>query len=272
LGTALNSGRSIFLYGPTGTGKTTIAAKLGGVFAQDRVWIPHAVEVDGQIIGVYDPLVHKAVHEPVPADFDRRWVLCERPLVLVGGELTIEMLDLQFDSVTKFYVGPLQMKANNGMLIVDDFGRQRIKPDQLLNRWVVPLDRKVDYLSIAGGRKIEIPFDIFVVFATNLNPSELVEAAFLRRIQTKIKIDPVSDPQFHEIFRRVCKEFDLEYDEALVNEVIEFINARAREPLRPCFPRDLANQIVWASRYQNQAARLNKGTISAALSAYFVSD
>jgi predicted ATPase with chaperone activity len=189
LGTALNSGGSIFLYGPTGAGKTTIAEALPRVLADDRVWIPYAVEIDGQIITVHDPLIHRDIQSPVATSHDPRWVLCHRPTVVVGGELTIEMLDLQFNPVTKFYAAPGQMKANNGVLIIDDFGRQRVRPEELLNRWVVPLDRRIDFLTLAGGKKIEIPFELFVVFATNMDPAELVDTAFLRRIQTKVKID-----------------------------------------------------------------------------------
>jgi predicted ATPase with chaperone activity len=154
LGTALNSGSAIFLYGPTGAGKTTIAEALPRALADDGIWIPHAVEVDGQIITVYDPLIHKSISTSSVAHADPRWVFCQRPTVVVGGELTIEMLDLQFNPGTKFYAAPGQMKANNGVLIIDDFGRQRIRPDELLNRWVVPLDRRIDFLSLAGGKKI----------------------------------------------------------------------------------------------------------------------
>ena len=176
LGTALNSGTSIFLYGPTGVGKTTIAETLSRVLAMDKVLIPFAVEVNGQIITVYDPLIHKSVAEPPPWNSDGRWVLCHRPAVLVGGELTIEMLNLQLNPTTKFYAAPVQMKANNGVLIIDDFGRQRLRPDALLNRWVVPLDRRIDFLTLAGGKTIEIPFEILVVFATNMDPSQLLDA------------------------------------------------------------------------------------------------
>jgi predicted ATPase with chaperone activity len=175
LGTALNSGSALFLYGPPGTGKTTIAEALSRVLAEDEVWIPYAVEVDGQIIAVYDPSTHTATPEPEFADHDSRWVRCHRPAVLVGGELTAEMLDLQFNPVTKFYVGPAQMKANNGVLIIDDFGRQRIRPEDLLNRWIVPLDRRIDYLTMAGGKKIELPFEILIVFASNIDPDKLVD-------------------------------------------------------------------------------------------------
>jgi predicted ATPase with chaperone activity len=204
LGTAVVSGRAIFLYGPTGTGKTTIAETITRLFHRDQVWLPYAVEVDGQVITVYDSVIHHKVDQPAASDQDGRWVLCRRPRVLVGGEMTIEMLDLQFNPNTKFYAGPVQMKANNGLLIVDDFGRQRISPEELLNRWVVPLDRGIDFLTLAGGKKIEIPFDLLVVFATNLDPAKLVDEAFLRRIQTKIKVDYVNPDPVREIFRRIC--------------------------------------------------------------------
>ncbi len=151
LGTALNSGTSIFLYGPSGTGKTTIASALAQVLAVDRVWIPYAVEVEGQIICVYDPDVHKKIDDPAAQSCDQRWVFCHRPTVLVGGELTLEMLELQFNPATRIYAAPVQMKANNGVLIIDDFGRQRMRPEELLNRWVVPLDRGIDFLTMAGG-------------------------------------------------------------------------------------------------------------------------
>src|SRR5215471_19042048 len=252
LGTALASGGSIFLYGPTGAGKTTIAEALPRVLAQDRVWIPYAVEVDGQIITVHDPLVHKAIQSSHPITGDPRWVLCHRPTVVVGGELTIEMLDLQFNPVTKFCAAPGQMKANNGVFIIDDFGRQRVKPEELLNRWVVPLDRRIDFLTLAGGKKIEIPFELFVIFATNMNLAEMVDVAFLRRIQTKIKVDAASEEQFQEIFSRVCRDAGVQYDEGLVNELVNWLQTKLKEPLRPCYPRDLVNHICWAARYEER--------------------
>src|SRR5580698_9338864 len=216
-GTALNSGSSVFLWGPAGTGKTTMAETLSRVLAEDEVWIPYAVEVDGSIITVYDPSIHKRVPESEPEDRDARWVLCQRPSVLVGGELTAEMLDLQFNAISKIYGGPAQMKANNGVLIIDDFGRQRLRPEELLNRWIVPLDRRIDYLTLAGGKKIEVPFEMLVVFASNMDPAELGDAAFLRRIQTKVKLGEVTDDQFREIMRRVTRENCVDSDPSAVN-------------------------------------------------------
>ena len=270
LGTALNSGGSIFLYGPTGAGKTTIAEALPRVLAQDRIWIPYAVEVDGQIITVHDPLVHKEIHSSNPIAADPRWVLCHRPTVVVGGELTIEMLDLQFNPVTKFCAAPGQMKANNGVFIIDDFGRQRVKPEELLNRWVVPLDRRIDFLTLAGGKKIEIPFELYVVFATNMDPAQLVDTAFLRRIQTKVKVGMASEKQFHEIFRRICQDTGLQYDSVLVEELLDLLKKK-KEPLRPCYPRDLVNHICWAARYASQTPKLDRDGLIGAVEAYFLS-
>lgn len=269
LGTAVNSGRSIFLYGSTGTGKTTIAEALSRVFAQDRVWIPFAVEIDGQIIAVYDPVIHRHGQGPTP-DCDPRWVLCQRPTVLVGGELTIEMLDLQFNPVTKFYAGPVQMKANNGVLIIDDFGRQRARPEELLNRWVVPLDRRIDFLTLSGGKKIEIPFELFVVFATNMDPAELVDAAFLRRIQTKVEVETASEEQFREIFRRACDHYGLQCDPEMVDKLLDVLQNKLKEPLRPCYPRDILNQIRWSARYEGREPRLDADALTFAVEAYFL--
>ena len=270
LGTAVLSGRAIFLHGPTGTGKTTIAETLTRLFYDDRVWLPYAVEVDGQIITVYDSVLHQKVEQPAAPDHDGRWVQCRRPRVMVGGELTIEMLDLQFNPSTKFYDGPVQMKANNGLLIVDDFGRQRVSPEELLNRWVVPLDRRIDFLTLAGGKKIEIPFDLFVVFATNLDPAKLVDEAFLRRIQTKIKVDYVTPEQFREIFRRVCLQFDLRYDAAVVDDLIQIIGLEYKEPLRACYPRDIIQQILWGARYLQKKPRLDREAVAQACRNYFL--
>ena len=270
LGTALASGGSIFLYGPTGAGKTTIAEALPRVLADDGVWIPYAVESDGHVITVFDPLVHKKIEHTCEPGSDPRWIYCERPKVVVGGELTIEMLDLQFNPVTKFYSAPGQMKANNGVLIIDDFGRQRVRPEELLNRWVVPLDRRFDFLTLVGGKKIEVPFELFVVFATNMDPSHLADAAFLRRIQTKVKVGMASAVQFAEIFRRVCLASGLSYDASLVDELISLLQGRFKEPLRPCYPRDLINQVIWTARYEQRKPKLDRESLVRAAEAYFI--
>ena len=270
LGTAVVSGRALFLYGPTGTGKTVIATTLMRIFENDRVWIPYAIEVDGQIITVYDSVLHQSVEQPKTHKHDGRWVLCRRPRVLVGGEMTIKMLDLQFNTSTKFYTGPVQMKANNGLLIIDDFGRQRVSPEELLNRWVVPLDRRIDFLTLAGGKKIEIPFDLFVIFATNLDPAKMVDEAFLRRIQTKIKVDFVTPDQFREIFRRACIKLKLECDAAIVDDLVKIVEQEYKESLRACYPRDILQQIIWEARYLQKEPHTDRESIAQACRNYFL--
>jgi predicted ATPase with chaperone activity len=270
LGTALNSGSSIFLYGPPGTGKTSMAEAMSRALANDHIWLPYAVEVDGQIITIYDPAVHVRVPDEEPPNCDKRWLVCSRPAVLVGGELTVEMLDLQFNPNTKYYVGPAQMKANNGVLIIDDFGRQRIRPDELLNRWVVPLDRRIDFLTLAGGKKIEIPFEMLVVFASNMNPFDLVDASFLRRIHTKIKVGAVSSEQFIEIFRRVAADRRVPFDPEIPDALINFIQRILKQELRSCYPRDIVEQACWAARYENRKPYLDLASLKQAVNAYFL--
>jgi hypothetical protein len=205
-----------------------------------------------------------------PESHDERWVLCSRPAVMVGGELTVDMLDLQFNPGSKYYVGPVQMKANNGVLIIDDFGRQRIGPTELLNRWVVPLDRRVDFLTMAGGKKLEIPFEMLVVFASNMNPYELVDPAFLRRIQTKIKLGALSDDQFCEIFRRIAAELRVAFDPEIPNNLIEFIRVTLRQELRACYPRDIVRQACWSARFENRKPFLDRATLRRAIEVYFL--
>jgi len=269
LGTAIVSGTSIFLYGPPGTGKTSIASSLPAVY-DDLVWIPYAVEVDGQIITVYDAGIHRQSEEDLPEDSDKRWVLCHRPRVIAGGELASEMLDLQYNHASRYYTGPLQMKANNGVLIMDDFGRQRMRPDELFNRWMTPLDRRVDFLTLPGGKKFEIPFDLFVVFATNLDPNELADEAFLRRIPNKIRIDYASTEQFVEIFRRECATRLLDIDPGVPEHLVKFITQGMKMPLSQCYARDLINQIFWAAAYLGVEPRLTQNTLEQACRNYFL--
>jgi hypothetical protein len=271
LGAAVVSGTSIFMYGPSGTGKTTISNCIPAIY-NDTVLIPHAVEVDNQIITVYDPGVHRAIENSAAEDEDRRWVRCERPRVITGGELSSEMLELQFNAASRFCTAPLQMKANNGVLLLDDFGRQRMRPDELLNRWMTPLDRRVDFLSLPGGKKFEIPFDLFVVFSTNLDPRELADEAFFRRIPNKIKIDHATPEQFIEIFRRLCERRELPYNAGLPEQLIEYITDEIKQPLSQCYPRDLLDQVVWAAAYQSVKPRLTSDALEQACQNYFFSD
>jgi predicted ATPase with chaperone activity len=269
LGTAVASGASIFLYGPTGTGKTTIASCIPAIY-NDSVWIPHAVEVDNQIIKVHDPGVHLRSRDPIPEESDRRWVLCQRPCVVAGGELSAEMLDLQYSPASRFFTAPLQMKANNGVLILDDFGRQRMGTSELLNRWMTPLDRRVDFLTLPGGRKFELPFDLFVVFSTNLNPLQITDEAFLRRIPNKIEIAHATPRQFIQIFEDECARRGLTYDQGVPDHTARFIVQNMKQPLCQCFPRDLLNQIFWTASYLGVAPLLNRVTIEQACHQYFL--
>src|SRR5437763_14682 len=218
-----------------------------------------------------EALGHKQVDDPATRDSDERWVLCRRPRVVVGGELTIEMLELQFNPVTKYYAAPAQLKANNGLLIVDDFGRQRVRPEELLNRWVAPLDRGIDFLTLAGGKKIEVPFDVLVAFATNLDPATLVDEAFLRRIQTKIRLGSVTREHFHEICGRVCAQNKLHSHHGLIEELLDTIATDLGQDLRPCYPRDIINQVCWAARYESRPAQLDRDSLAQACRTYFIS-
>jgi MoxR-like ATPase len=270
LGASVISGTSIFLYGPPGTGKTTIASSIAAVY-NDSVLIPYAVEVDNQIITVFDPGVHRRTSEPTSSEMDARWVHCQRPCVLAGGELCAEMLELQYSKARSFYAAPLQMKANNGVLILDDFGRQRMRADELLNRWMTPLDRRIDFLTLPGGRKFEVPFDVFVVFSTNLDPKELADQAFLRRIQNKIAIRYASPEEFMEVFRRECQLRVLFCEDGLPEYLVECITQEMKQPLAHCYARDIINQIFWSSRYLGVEPRITRENLLEACRAHFLS-
>lgn len=263
LGAAASSGASTFLSGPSGTGKTSIANRMRLIY-RDAIWIPYAVEIEGQIISVFDGTVHRKMRSPASAESDRRWVLCERPCVVAGGELSAQMLELQFHPITKFYSAPLQMKANNGVLVLDDFGRQAIEPEALLNRWLTPLDRRVDYLSLAGGVKFPVPFDVLVVFATNLDPHRLADSAFQRRIPNKITLDYAPPKQFIEIFRRECELRMLSPEEGLAEWLVEYLATEMKQPLRHSHPKDILQQIVWTAGYQGVEPSLTKDALKQA--------
>ena len=267
LGPALISRGAMFLYGPSGTGKTTISERLTRVY-EDAVVVPWAIEVDGQIITMVDPAVHEPVSFP-DLDVDPRWLICRRPFVAVGGELVNAMLDLQKDETTGAFAAPLQMKANNGMLLIDDFGRQMMSPRDLLNRWIVPLDRRVDFLSFGSSGKFDVPFELQVVFSTNLAPNELADEAFLRRIPNKILIEAVDADSFDTILHLTAGALGMEFEdggEAVLREVC----LRHSPDLRPCFPRDICQAIRAIAIYENQRGIISREDIERAATMYFL--
>jgi energy-coupling factor transporter ATP-binding protein EcfA2 len=270
LGPALTSGRAIFLYGPSGNGKTSIAETIGNILPE-TIYVPYTVYVEGEIISVYDPVNHIPMQPDVEYEMqDNRWVLVKRPVIFAGGELTLKTLDLEFNPISKFYIAPLQMRANNGLFIIDDFGRQQIEPKMLLNRWIVPLERRVDFMTLHTGMKFEIPFDQLVIFATNLEPRDLVDESFLRRIRYKIKIDYPSEEEFKEIFKKICDAKGVIYNQ----EVFEFLqdNYYKKLGIQPSanHPRDLLEHIIDQSRYYRHSPELTIEGIAEAWESYFV--
>ena len=266
LGPALISQKALFLYGPTGNGKTSLAERLLRVY-QDAVLIPYALEISGYVITLFDPVLHRPLAAQ-PDDLDARWLLCHRPSVAVGGELVSEMLELRSDAASGIYSAPLQMKANNGILIIDDFGRQVISPRDLLNRWIVPLDRRVDYLTLHHGQKLCIPFEVMVVFATNLDPSELADEAFLRRIHNKIYVEPVSPECFHEILARVLDQRRLACDTPTAAYFAELCLRRG-DALKACYPADLCDILMWRSEYEGRPPEVTRTELDHAADLYF---
>src|SRR6058998_725404 len=249
LGPAVNSGKSIFLFGPPGNGKTSIAEVLVSLMKGEIV-VPYAVESDQQVIKVYDQVYHHVAMEPAVAErlrFDHRWVVSKRPIVKTGGELTLETLDLIYDETSKYSEAPFQMKANGGIFLVDDFGRQRVSPKDLLNRWIVPLEKRVDYLTLHTGKKIEIPFDMLIIFSTNLDPADLVDEAFLRRIRYKIGIEAPTVAQYEEIFKRMCARKNIEYRAESMSQILAIYRTK-NIGLGSCRPRDIIGQLQLSGR------------------------
>ncbi len=282
LGPAINSAKSLFLYGGPGNGKTLIAETIAGLLG-GNLYIPYALEVEGQILVLYDPVYHHAVTEEEPEaegdqpawlkhlpEHDRRYVLVQRPVVITGGELTLDQLDLQYDAYTKMYQAPFQLKANGGVLILDDFGRQRTAPRDLLNRWIVPLEKRIDYLSLHTGGKFPVPFDSLLIFSTNLAPHELVEEAFLRRIHYKLHVLGPTKESFEEIFRRCCAEREIPFADWAVPHLYEhYYGLRGIIP-RNCHPRDVLDHFLDLVRYIDTPARLTPDLLDRACNSYFL--
>ncbi len=267
MGPAIISQTSIFVYGPTGNGKTSLAERMLRVY-QDAVMIPYAVEVDNQIISVYDPVVHHPIDHD-DEDVDPRWILCKRPCIVVGGELIPSMLELRLDESSGIYAAPLQMKANNGILLIDDFGRQLMSPRDLLNRWIVPLDRRVDYLTLRYGVKFQIPFELMVVFSTNLEPADLADEAFLRRIHNKIYVEAVDSSSFDQIFARVVQSRNIEAESDSAEYLRKLCLREGRTELRACYPADICNILLAIGRYEGRPPQMTKPDLERATALYF---
>lgn len=276
IGAAMNSGRPMFFYGPAGSGKTYLAESLMRLI-HGSIYVPHALTVDGEIIQVYDPVIHHAIAAEQPsssldkrARADDRWVHCHRPVAISGGELTMAMLNLQYDAVAGYYQAPLHVKANNGLYIIDDLGRQLVRPEDLMNRWIFPMDRRRDYLGLHTGTSFEIPFDLKLVFSTNLAPEDVADEAFLRRLGYKIKVGAVDEADYERIFRGVCGEFGVEFDQASFGHLLE-LHRRHDRPTFACYPRDLVAQVRDYATYQEWPIEITPQRIEWAWHSYFAS-
>jgi hypothetical protein len=275
-GPALNSGRAILLYGSTGNGKTSIALRLANIF-NDVIYVPYSIIVDGQIIAIHDPMIHTSLstnQAPAPEksgslirreEYDPRWVPCRRPFVVAGGELTMEMLDLRYDESSHLYDAPLHMKVLGGCFVIDDFGRQLVSPAMLLNRWIVPLESRVDYLKLRSGKSFSVPFDELVIFSTNLEPEDLMDPAFLRRLPYKIEIGSPSFELFRQIFTRECEPHNLTLTEAVFNRIVDKITVEKELALAAYQPRFIIDQVIATCRFLGMPPRFEPRFIDFAI-------
>lgn len=278
LGPAVNSGTAILLFGPAGNGKTTIAEVVGDIF-RDVVFVPYCIEADGQIIKVFDPTVHRRIDKAIPEgeeasslrreNIDRRWVPCYRPIIITGGELTLEMLDLKFNEEAKFYEAPLHIKALNGTFLIDDFGRQKVAPEDILNRWIVPLNSRVDYLNLHTGKSIQIPFDELVMFSTNLHPNDLMDPAFQRRIAYKLETLEPSEELFRNVFDGMCAKVGLELTDEVYDQVMAEIKAND-SPLAYFQPKFIVEQVLASCKFEGVEPHFTQDFIEDALANLYV--
>jgi predicted ATPase with chaperone activity len=280
LGPAINAGHSMFVYGPPGNGKTVISQAIRKLLHGDMA-IPHAIEVEGSIIRMFDPVNHEPIEAaPDGAEpsldkgirMDDRWVRCRRPMVMVGGELTLEALELSYNPTTGFYRAPVQAVANGGVLVIDDFGRQQVAPRDLLNRWIVPLESRVDFLTLQSGQKFELPFMVLVIFATNIKPADLVDEAFLRRIHYKVFAESPTVAEFMQIFENCCRDRRVNFDRPMVQELLKNYYEPRKIPLRGCQPRDLLDQVLSLAEYRGEPRQITRELLEAACASYFVDE
>ncbi len=273
LGPAINSGRGMFLYGPPGNGKTSIAERITRCFG-DSIFIPRVLHVDGFVVKLFDAEIHHEIatvrNTILKAEqIDERWVRIRRPTIVVGGELTMDQLEVRYNETTRISEASTQLKSNCGTLVIDDFGRQRMNPFELLNRWIVPLEKRYDFLALANGIKIQVPFDQLLIFSTNLEPRDLVDEAFLRRIPYKINIGDPSEEEFRELFRIMAGILKIEHDEEVVSYVIEEFYHKRERPFRCCQPRDLLTLAKNACQYRGLPPHMDRTMLDFAGDVYF---